>query len=198
MLRKTAIAISAFTHPIFMFFYIFVYLFYTTDLFYGVQQIYKIWHIMLYLFINSILIPLILIFFFEKDFNIEDRRRRNLPYLIMLVIYILIYVFFQNFLFPAIIKKFLLSIAIGIAVLFLMNSLFKISMHTTSAGASIALFLYLYSQNTSVFFLPLMATFVIAGIMGSSRLYLKVHTRIELYIGYLVGLISTLGVLNNF
>lgn len=196
MLKKIAIVISALTHPIFLFFFILVYLLYQTDLFMGVIQIYKMWHILTYLMINSIIIPLSLIFFFEKDFYLEDRRKRNLPYVIMLVIYILIYIFFQSFLFPDIIKKFLLSITIGIAVLFLLNTILKISMHTSSAGALIALFLYLYSQNPSDYYLPLLLSFILAGIIGSSRLYLKVHTRIELYSGYLVGLISTMLILN--
>jgi hypothetical protein len=191
MLNKIAYIISVITHPVFLFSYAFMYLLFNTDIFLGITQMYKIWMIISYLVLNSILIPLMLIFFFERNFNITERKKRFLPYAIMAVVYIIIYIFFLKFHFPDIIRKFLLGITIGLCALIIINFFLKISMHTTSAGATIALFMYLYFIYPEDFFSALMIIIVLAGLIGSSRLKLNEHTRLELYSGYLLGFVIT-------
>ena len=192
---KVAYFISLITHPVFLFFYTFIYLLFMTDLFAGIVQVYNIWLIFAYLVLNSIVIPLGLIYFFERKFNIIDKSKRQLPYFILIFFYFLIYLFFRNFMFPDIIKKFILSILLGLVVLFFLNFIFKISMHTTSAGAVISLFLYLYFNNTAFFFTPLIFVFILTGLIGTCRLLLKAHSGFEIYIGYLAGFVITSTVL---
>lgn len=191
MINKFATFISYLFHPLFVFFYVFLFLLFQSDLLIGILFRYRIYLIIAYLLGNSIIIPLILIYFFQRDFFLENRRQRTIPYLIVIVAYIFVFIFLQRYPLPEIIMKFLLSLIIGLSILTLLNLFKKISLHTCAAGATLAIFLELTIATSHDFFIPLIFIFIFNGLIGTSRLLLKKHTPFEIYTGYLLGIATT-------
>ena len=93
---------------------------------------------------------------------------------------------------PQIINILLLGSFWAVVLLFMASIFFKVSMHTTAAGGAIgimAVLLFLSPFNMlSAFF----ATIIIGGIVGTARLILREHTSFEIWVGYLIGLLSQL------
>ena len=95
---------------------------------------------------------------------------------------------------------------IALAMAFFINNFSKISLHTTGAGAFIAGVIILItvrtnelidiSLNDSIWQLHPMIiviiALIIAGLVGTSRLILEAHRPVDIYGGYLVGIISLL------
>lgn len=59
-----------------------------------------------------------------------------------------------------------------------------------SIGGFIGFFL-IFQQSYNYAILPIIIVLILlAGLLGASRLYLKAHTSLEVYLGFFVGLIS--------
>jgi hypothetical protein len=90
---------------------------------------------------------------------------------------------------PLIIRVLLLGSFWGIILLFIGSIFFKISMHTTAAGGAVGIMIVLLFLSPINMLSALLATIVIGGIVGTSRLILREHTGPELWMGYAIGLI---------
>jgi len=77
-----------------------------------------------------------------------------------------------------------------VIVYFLFIFRLKTSLHLLSLGIAVGFFLLL-STHYLISFLPVILILIlISGLLASSRLYLKAHTPKEVYLGFLLGLIS--------
>lgn len=63
----------------------------------------------------------------------------------------------------------------------------KISMHSMGMGALVSTMLVLPKFSIHDLTTPFLSVLIIAGLIGSSRLYLQVHTLRQVYMGYVVG-----------
>ena len=93
---------------------------------------------------------------------------------------------------PKIINILMLGSFWGIILLFLGSIFFKVSMHTTAAGGAIGIMIILLFTSRINMLPALLATIVIAGIVGTARLILREHTAAEVWIGYGIGLLVQL------
>lgn len=190
-MKSTSRFLSILLHPIFFFTYIFVVLFYFSDTFIPYKHTYNLWLVLLYVVINSVLIPSILVFFISRDLELKDSKQRKKPLLLVSFLYLVIYFFFQRFLFPEFLLKYLLGLVIGMAIIGLSSNRINFSLHTAGAGSLIALFLSLLFYD-SMYFPYFMATILLAGISGSARLYLEAHSIKEIVGGYVIGFSATM------
>ena len=96
----------------------------------------------------------------------------------------------NNFI-PSIIKLYVMSIAFTILILLLSLRYIKISIHMCALGSLLALLFMYYKDQIgfSPYLIP--AWFIISGIVGTSRLILESHQPKEIYLGFLLGFIST-------
>lgn len=195
MLKNIATVLSVLFHPIFLFFYLILYLVYFTDLFLLYRYSSNLWMLLVYIFINTIVIPLVLILFYSRDLMMKDKENRTIPYMILIVVYAFMLFFFIKFYISALVLRFLISLIIGLICLFISNYFYKSSLHTFAMGTLIAFFIRIYFLQPEVFFYPLMVMLLLAGIIGSARLALDVHTKPELFVGYGIGTIVSLIVL---
>ena len=143
-----------------------------------------------------------------SSFKMSEREDRIAPLIITMTFYIWYFInVFNNAVFPNSLKFIALGITLTVALAFFINNFSKISLHTTGAGSFVVGFaLLLFSIKKPFFHLSLwvfaelqvsaifafILTIIIAGIIGSSRLYLKAHTTHEVYGGYLAGMIAQL------
>jgi membrane-associated phospholipid phosphatase len=149
--------------------------------------------ILLIVFTGTLLLPLIMfqiLQYFELISNIqmEKRKERIIPYSITLIFFILTW-FYLNKLPVPFINKFILASVLCLIVNIIILFFWKISSHSIGAGGLVACMLYTVIAWHSVNYIFLLLSIFIAGLVGSSRLYLGVHTEKEVYLGFLTGFV---------
>lgn len=153
--------------------------------------------IYLTIFLSTIAIPLLLIPFLKyfkliTNIQMNERRERVIPLLIISLLYFFTFYWFKHFTFSPIIQSFMLSVTIVAIILFAVSIFWKISLHMTGIGGVSGLMLILSFQFGKAFLYPLLLVFFIAGCLGTARLVLDCHKPSQLYSGFFLGLIVIL------
>ena len=127
-----------------------------------------------------------------KDFELSTRQERALP--ISLTIILLLFTFFVMRGIPQLERghtAFLLSPAVGMLLILIVNYYMKPSVHMLGLGGVLGMMLIIMvfyrAQIQLLFVLTILAT----GITGTARLILKLHSPKELLIGLLTGFFTT-------
>lgn len=125
------------------------------------------------------------------DVDVKDRSKRIGPYIVSGFFYILAFVYYQRSFEWPVFQAILLGSCIAIFSGFLINLLFlKISAHASGVGGLVAFSMIMmpmvYLDISWIF----VASLVVAGLVGSARMYLNIHTPRELLSGYAVGYLS--------
>lgn len=162
---------------------------------------------------STFLIPGMAVFFMKmlgliSSFQMEDKQERIGPYIVSGIFFLWIFKTLVDY--PKIhplFVSFLLGATISLFTAFLINLFSKISVHAVGIGGVVGLLvlmvvftdypafilnlgvLGMYQINTMAF---LLIGIFIAGLVGSSRLYLSAHEPADLWGGYLVGFIGQL------
>lgn len=199
ILKKTAIAISILFHPIVIPLYAVFIIFNSSSLFsYVPANIKNITYIIA--FVSTVLLPasVLPLLKFQRiisSYSLTDRRERIIPIILSIIFYFL--GFYLTSKLPMSNMTLALYKALMIAILGvgIISLYWKISIHMTSLGGicAIVLFVNMYYQSNTL--LWLIATILLSGIMASSRLLLGRHTPLQIYIGFIWGMISVLSVL---
>ena len=141
-----------------------------------------------------------------SSIRMPEREDRIGPLLITLSFYIWYFINIKdNVAYPDTHRFVALGATLSVALGFFVNNFNKISLHAIGASSFLtSLFLLLFSLQTSFIdiHLPLLGSYrlssifvllitvVMAGAVGSSRLYLKAHSPQEVYGGYILGVFS--------
>lgn len=140
-----------------------------------------------------------------KSIELEDKMDRIGPFIISGVFYLwLLKNLYTNNNFPDLYTAFVLGATISLFVCFVINILYKVSMHaagTAGLFTMICLLIYTYSPviqilslgtiNLTIYSLGFIGLFI-AGMVGTSRLALNAHTPGQVVWGYIVGSVSVL------
>lgn len=145
--------------------------------------------------INTIVLPgsMLLLLRYRNvvsSLQIEDRKQRFLPFLMMLVFYYVTYYLFNEFRLPVILTAFIYGACVSVLVLLILNMKWKVSAHMVGIGGLLGM---IYS--ICEFFLDqphayLIYISLIAGFVAYARLKLNAHKPKEVYLGLLVGFLS--------
>ncbi len=146
-----------------------------------------------------------------SGFTMDNREERIGPLIITLAFYIWYFINIKdNPVFPDSLRMVVLGITIAAGLAFFINNFTKISLHSVGAGSFLtAIIILIYSTKTSFIDIQfwelasfrlssifvLLLSVILAGIIGSARLYLKAHRPSDLYAGYLVGFIAQVAAL---
>jgi hypothetical protein len=166
------------------------------------------------LFIYTFVVPAIGILLLKftglvKTLNMEDKYERYGPLIICAVFYLWLWVNLRsqdNI--PKLMLAFILSSILCIFLAFIFNLLIKISLHTMSMASFACFWIIIrwFHTDDHVYYFRFIksgiSTFhihhmiglslVIAGWIGTCRLSLKAHDTTEVYLGYIIGIISTI------
>ncbi len=153
---------------------------------------------LLYVFLGTYLFPFILILVLRKigllnSLHMQNASERRLPYVTAGLFYFITSQSLRNFPIPDSISAYLLSGVIILFVCLLFLSKIKISIHMAGVGALLGLAIYTSYSFGLQFLLFIAALVLLAGLVGTSRLFLKAHTPSEVYIGFFLGLLTSLG-----
>lgn len=170
-----------------------------------------------YTFVSLIVIPIVAIVILKqlnmiKSFRMEDKLERVGPLIVIGIAYLWLYINYKNTTsVPLIFTVFLLGSVISVFVSFFINNFTKISLHTVGMGGFIsAIIIMKYNLKYENFqlnilsnsfmvnvFLLLLIVILLGGLVGSVRLYLKSHSKDQIYLGYIVGFFAQLVAYNT-
>ena len=147
-------------------------------------------------FIATYLIPMLLLVFLKsigyiKSFQVHSINERKAPIFFMMTLFVILGKLFSDMSIVRDLSYLFYGTVFGLGIIYILFPLkIKSSLHLLSMGVATGFFL-LFQQIQAVFVLPLIITFIfLSGLLASSRLHLKAHTVREVYIGFLIGLIS--------
>ncbi|HYD22448.1 MAG TPA: hypothetical protein VEB40_13290 [Flavipsychrobacter sp.] len=131
---------------------------------------------------------------FIKSIYMTESRDRIMPLLAIMIFY-----FWTNHVLsntegvPLILHTLTLGSFWGIVAIFMVNIFYKVSMHTTAAGAMLGIMLILLFTSPVNMVLPFFIALFIAGLIGSARMILGAHKAPEIWLGYALGLAVQVG-----
>lgn len=131
---------------------------------------------------------------FISSFHLPSAKERIGPLMTTMIFYFWIMHVFNNLPgVPFIYKTFFLGNFLCVIAVFMVTIFSKVSIHAAGAGSMVAIFglmLFLSPVNMVV---PFAIALVIAGIIGTARLVLNAHTKGQIWLGYILGILSQLG-----
>ncbi len=168
--------------------------------------------------LTTVLFPLFAMFLlrqldFISSLELKKREERIAPFMIIGMFYIGLAVFFIKTpsQIPIVLSVTFLGATIALWIAFIINLFTKVSVHTVGVGGLLGMLVlgmshfeynefYIKLGNLGYFNIEmkmlLMFCILIAGLVGSSRLFLKAHTSEQVYLGYFIGFICQFLALN--
>lgn len=119
----------------------------------------------------------------------EDRQSRTIPYFFTLIYYVACYYFLLKLPVSSVIKILILAAACCIALAFIINFFWKISIHLIGLGGIAGAFYVLSLLLSSEFILPFVLSIILAGLTASARLMKNAHSPSQLYFGFIAGFV---------
>lgn len=165
--------------------------------YFGVTFREQFWLIITPVFLFSFAIPAILIFMLFKigvisDLSLKVRSERIYPYIITLISYSVMIIFYYKMNMPIWFLMIMVASVAIMVVAILITLKWKISAHMFGIGGLIggAMAVSYYVENSNPYFM-FMGLFIIAGLVGTSRLILKRHTIAQVIAGFFLGFLMS-------
>ena len=161
--------------------------------YFGVIYRHQFWQIVIPVFLFSFVIPAMLIYALFRmgvisNLSLKVRRERFYPYLITLLSYSAMIIFYYRMHMP---RWFMMIMAASVTIMviaILVTLVWKISAHMFGVGGLIggAMAVSFFVERSNPYYM-FMGLFIIAGLIGTSRLILKRHTLPQVIAGFLLG-----------
>lgn len=194
LLRIPAQLISIVFHPLFIPVYITAFLVYIHPYYFaGFPEKAKFFMI-IRVFVQMVFFPLITVFLlwrlgFSSSVFLRTQKERIIPYSACIIYFFwAFYVFRNQPEIPRVIVELCLGIFLAVSIALTVNTFMKISMHAMGVGG-LMVFMTIMAISAKEFnmVVPLVISFLIAGIVCTARLVASDHTSKEIYAGLLTG-----------
>lgn len=148
--------------------------------------------ILVIVFINTCLAPLLAIFFLKRigvisSVLLDERTDRIYPVLVSVFFYLFTYYLFRQANLPSVMSYFIMGATLLTLIGFIVTFYWKISIHMISMGGFtgflIALSLLLRFEMAFLIIL----TILLSGLLGTARIKLNAHNPPQVYAGYITG-----------
>jgi len=116
-----------------------------------------------------------------------SREERLIPQVIILVLYIITFVYFQRLPLNRVIHAYVLSAAVLLLLVILLNLRFHLCIHSAALGGITGLIIALIYLFQTPLLGVLLLSLLAAGLTGSSRLALETHRWWDVLAGFLFG-----------
>jgi len=142
--------------------------------------------------LGTLLFPLMMIpiLYYRKlltSFQQTSREERMIPQVIILVLYVITFVYFSRLPLSRVIHAYVLSTAITLAAVIILNIWFKICLHSAALGGFAGMIIALIILYETPLQLILMIVLLAGGLTASARLAMGAQRPLEVYQGYLLG-----------
>lgn len=150
-------------------------------------------------------IPTLLILFMRlwrmiPSLSLSERKNRPIVYFFVLLCYGALILLLYRMNIPAWTIRIFYGATFALFTTFLITLYWKISAHATAIGGMIGGMMGISQQFHLIPAYGLIAAFLLAGLIGSARLYLNAHTPAQIYLGFINGLLTIYAsfFMNNF
>jgi hypothetical protein len=193
MEKRIANVISYLFHPILIPTYAFMILFSQKAYFAMVLPVPAKLRLLLIVFVLTCVLPLSIVLMlkhwrFITTIQMYDRKERNLPFVVMIVFNSFLYFLLRNIQISPVFKYFVLGTVLLIAIAFIVNLKWKISIHMMAIGGLLGMVLGLTLLSIITNPIYLLGVITCAGFTGFARLKLNIHTQAQVYTGLLSGI----------
>lgn len=192
--RIAAKIISYLFHPLFVPFYVGLFIIYEVRLFNDrtdwQQKLILIQFFIYYTFFPLMTTLLSKALGFVQSVYLKTQKDRIVPYIVCEIFYFWAWYVFKNIHFPKEVVMFALGVFLACSLGLILNSYMKISMHTISLGVASAFFLLAATTSTNSYGIYISIAFLVAGITGTARLIDSNHTQKEIYFGFFAGALA--------
>lgn len=210
-MRAVAQLFSFVFHPLFILTYMVLVLLWTNPFSFGWRHVAEADTLLLIIVMTTITLPAVAILMMKllgwiNDFKLETRHERIGPYIASGIMYLTLYLHISNAeTFPVSLRIVSLGALFALWTCFFINNFVKISMHAAGVGglvALVALTKISFGYDNAQIGIPggvnlvmpldyiLYAVILIAGFVCTSRMILKAHNLAEVYMGFLIGIVS--------
>lgn len=117
----------------------------------------------------------------------ENRHERHWPYLIQALCLASLVFLFRSMNLAHLLYMGVTGALLAVLGAWFINRHWKISAHSIGMGGLAAFVWCMQGVAQQAIFWPLLLSFIFAGLVGSSRLYLQAHQPAQIYAGYLLG-----------
>jgi membrane-associated phospholipid phosphatase len=144
--------------------------------------------------VSTFIIPLLLSLIllnrkFIKSLEMSTTKERNIPYAVTIIFFVFTLSMLKEATIPPLIFKFVVGATLSVIMAFIINLKWKISAHMIGIGGLVGALICI-SNIAEVYLTPyVIVTLFIAGLIGSARLILKAHNQLQIFVGFVVGLI---------
>lgn len=148
------------------------------------------------IFLITAAVPMGVIIYMMRTGRVADsalsvRKQRTVPYLVTAIAYVCAAMFLGYEHAPRWMTCFYIGASMACLLALVINTAWKISAHLTTMGGLCALVLFIAAFRLGIvnMLVWVSVVFVLAGAVGSARLYLQRHTPAQVYAGFAMGLI---------
>ncbi len=196
--RVLATLISYVFHPIFLVPYMAAFLIYGEPSFFlGAPPQDKL-RLFISFSVNTVFFPLLCVLLakalgFIKSIHMTEAHDRIIPYICTLTCYFWAWMVIHNWHnVPITMVSMIFGVFLAASGGLVLNSFFKVSMHTTGVGGLLTFMLLLVLYGTPSMGLPLGLAILITGLVWTARLLVSNHTQTELIMGFMLGMLGQL------
>ena len=126
-----------------------------------------------------------------SDLELTKRKERVLPYLIFVVSVALCLYFLYRMMMPFWLIAILMGICVALLIALCINFFWKISAHMIGIGGLLGGLMGVARIHLINPYLLFIAVLLIDGLLGTSRIFLKRHTPLQVYAGFSLGFMCT-------
>ncbi len=179
-------------HPLLMPVYVLFFLFSSNTFFSflpGVTKLYcYVVTVGLLLLIPLASLPLFKFFHLIRNYELEDKQERIYPILVTVFCAFLGFWLLGFVAYTVIVQQLYLTLVVLLSLFFIITLYWKMSMHMTAIGGVCGFLITIALKYAGDVRGDFMLMLVLAGLLAASRLYLKKHTPLQVYAGFLFGL----------
>lgn len=143
-------------------------------------------------FINTAILPFFSLILLKRlglitSFGLEKREERLYPLMLGTILVYLTYFLFRRLSLPGVYSVFLFGTSLIALVTLVITWRYAISIHMIAIGGVTGMLLGIQTLGFAPVLPWLAISILVAGIMGSARLFLKAHDAPQVYLGFLLG-----------
>lgn len=147
-------------------------------------------------FLSTAVVPGLFILLMVKsgaavDVELSDRRERLVPYLIFITSILLCVFFLYKMLMPFWLLAMMIGACVALLLAIVVNFYWKISAHAIGIGGLLGGIMGVARIHLMNPYWSFIVVLLIAGFVGTSRIFLKRHTPMQVYAGFCLGFICT-------
>lgn len=125
------------------------------------------------------------------DMELSDRHERAVPYLIIITSLLVCTFYMYKMMLPFWFLSLLIGACVAMILALLINFYWKISAHTIGIGGLLGGIMGVARIHLINPYWAFILVIVIAGLVGTSRIFLKRHTPMQVYAGFCLGFMCT-------